>query len=74
MKCDGCGDQHKDCEKWDAITKQQEKEAIESRDEERKRMLCGKCDKCKVVGVKLNSQGIWDVCDKCSKTKTSKKN
>jgi len=73
MKCDGCGDQHKDCEKWDAIVKQEEKERIEEQEAERKRMLCGKCDNCKVVGVKLNPHGIWDLCDGCSKKTATKK-
>ena len=38
-------------------------------EQERKRMECGKCDNqaCKATGVKLNSYGIWDVCDKCLK-------
>jgi len=74
-KCDGCGDLHKDCVKWDALGKKQEKARIEEQEAERKRMLCGKCDKCKVVGVKLNPVGghIWDLCDGCFKTYYSKK-
>ena len=70
MKCDGCGEQHKDCEKWDAICKQQEKDKIEHLEHLRKRLLSGKCDKCKVEGVKLTPIGghIWELCDKCCKT------
>ena len=50
-----------------ALKASAEKKSLKKeREEERKRMLCGKCDKCKVVGVKLNPQGIWDLCDKCS--------
>jgi hypothetical protein len=75
-KCDGCGDLHKDCEKWDALVKREEKERIEGQEAERKRMLCGKCDKCKVVGVKLNPVWghYWDLCDGCFKTYYSNSN
>ena len=66
-KCDGCGDEHKDCVKWDAICAQEEKNRISSQEAERKRMLCGKCDKCGIVGVKLNPHGILDLCGRCYK-------
>ena len=55
------------------ITTEEEKIIAMEQEQERQRMLCGKCDKCKAVGVKLNPHGIWDLCDKCSPKKTSKK-
>jgi hypothetical protein len=67
-RCDGCGDKHKDCEKWDGVMKQAALEAEQTRQEEVQRMSCGKCDKCNAEGVRLNPHGVWDMCDKCSKT------
>ena len=67
MKCDGCGDKHKDCEKWDGVMKQAEIEAEQSRQSEMVRMSCGKCNKCKAEGVVLNPHEVWDLCNKCSK-------
>ncbi len=64
-RCDGCGE-HSFCEKWN---KQAEKERLEEMEAQRKRMECGKCDKCKADGVKLNAVmgHIWDLCDGCFK-------
>lgn len=59
-KCCGAGEVHKYCSQQ----VQDRKEALEA---EKKRMECGKCDKCKVEGVKLYPvQGhILDLCAKC---------
>lgn len=75
MKCDGCGDKHKDCHIHDGYMKRQEIEAEKARQEEAERMKCGKCDKCKVQGVKLNAVmgHIWDLCDGCFKEYTKPK-
>ena len=76
-RCDGCGE-HSFCEKWN---KSCDEEKAREAEAERKRMECGKCDKCKVQGVKLNAVmgHIWDLCDGCFKEytkpkKTTKKN
>jgi hypothetical protein len=55
-KCCGTGEEHKYC--------RDEEETLKA---EKKRLECGKCPKCKSVGVQLYPMmgHIWDLCAVC---------